>query len=197
MFHGIRPAMRARMDLLEAQDAKDRTDGTPHAKRLRQIPPETGRFLAILAASAPQGAWVEVGSGAGYSAMWLSLACEARGARLITFELSEEKAAMARETLRLAGADNVVELREADALAGLADLREVGFAFLDAERSILEPCYELLVQRLVPGGILCADNVISHRHQIEEFLAKIPGDIRMDSLIVPIGSGVLVCRKPG
>jgi hypothetical protein len=40
---------------------------------LRQIPPETGRFLALLAASAPKGAYIEVGTSAGYSTLWLAL----------------------------------------------------------------------------------------------------------------------------
>ena len=197
MFHDLAPEMVKRMRVLEAQDAADRTDGTPHAQRLRQIPPDTGKFLAILAASAPDGEWVEVGSGAGYSALWLSLACKAKGRRLTTFELSKDKAAMARETLRLVGTESLVELKQADALAELAKRQGIAFAFLDAERSILEACYELLLARMVPGGILCADNVISHKHQVEDFLAKIPQDTRVDSVIVPIGSGVLVCRKPG
>ena len=197
MFHDIAPRMTLRMRELEARDAVDRTDGTAHADRLRQIPPDTGRFLALLAASAPEGEWVEVGSGAGYSAMWLSLACKAKGRVLKTFELSYRKAAMARETLRQTGIEHLVELVEADALEELPRLGGVGFAFLDAERSILEPCFELLLERMIPGAILCADNVISHRHQIESFMERIPRDARVDSVVVPIGSGVLVCRRPG
>ena len=55
MFHSIRPAILERMHFLEQIDARDRLDGTPRLQRLRQIPPETGQFLALLAASAPQG----------------------------------------------------------------------------------------------------------------------------------------------
>ena len=110
-------------------DAADRSDGTPHAKRLRQIPPETGRFLAILAASAPAGNLVEVGTSAGYSALWLS------------------------------------------------------------------PCAAQLAERLVPGGILTADNVISHAHEIPGVAERILADPRLDGVVVPIGSGVLLARR--
>ena len=51
MFHEIPQAILARMKELEEVDARDRQDGTPHLKRMRQIPPETGRVLAFLAAS--------------------------------------------------------------------------------------------------------------------------------------------------
>jgi predicted O-methyltransferase YrrM len=53
MFHSVPPSITARMEELERIDARDRIDGTPHRERLRQIPSETGRFLAILAATAP------------------------------------------------------------------------------------------------------------------------------------------------
>lgn len=38
---------------LEEMDSRDRADGTPRMKRLRQVSPEVGRCIAILAASAP------------------------------------------------------------------------------------------------------------------------------------------------
>jgi len=66
MFHHIPQRMTDRMRYLEGVDAQDRTDGTPHKKRLRQIPEETGRFIALLAACVPQGLHVEIGASAGY-----------------------------------------------------------------------------------------------------------------------------------
>jgi predicted O-methyltransferase YrrM len=50
MFHDIPPPMLARMREREQIDRFDRTDGTPRLKRLRQIPPEVGKFIAILVA---------------------------------------------------------------------------------------------------------------------------------------------------
>ena len=76
MFHDLPEAIQEQMTALEEIDAQDRQDGTPQVKRLRQIPPATGKFLAFIAASAPEGAWLEIGTSAGYSALWLSLAAK-------------------------------------------------------------------------------------------------------------------------
>ena len=55
MFHDIPDSINAEMRRLEEIDARDRVDGTARLQRLRQVPPETGRFLCLLAASAPDG----------------------------------------------------------------------------------------------------------------------------------------------
>ncbi|MDD5466368.1 MAG: hypothetical protein PHS96_01040 [Anaerolineales bacterium] len=98
MFHSIPKPILSRMHHLESIDAQDRQDGTPQARRLRQIPPETGRFLALMAAAAPQGKVVEVGTSAGYSTLWLALACRQTGRKIVTYEFSPSKAELARET---------------------------------------------------------------------------------------------------
>ena len=195
MFEAVTEAMAARMRVLDAIDAADRGDGTPHARRLRQVSPETGRFLAILAAGAPAGNCVEVGTSAGYSALWLSLACRARGDVLVTIDRDPDKMALAEETLRLTGTGDVVRLARGDALEILSGVDDVAFAFIDANRDVLLPCAELLVDRLVPGGILAADNVISHAHEIPGVVDRLLADPRLDGVVVPIGSGVLVARR--
>ena len=102
MFHNIPPAVQGQMERLEAIDARDRVDGTPHRQRLRQIPPETGKFLAILTASAPKGEIIEIGTSAGYSTLWLALACLPAGRMITTFEIQQEKATLAAETFHAA-----------------------------------------------------------------------------------------------
>jgi len=195
MFHEIPQAIMQRMQALEAIDARDRQDGTPRLQRLRQIPPETGKFLALLAATAPAGAMVEIGASAGYSTLWLALACRETGRRLTTYELLPEKAALARETFRLAGVADVVTLVEGDALTYLPQLTEIACCFLDAEKEVYADCYDLVVPRLLPGGLLIADNAINHAATLQPLLDRAQADPRVDALIVPIGKGELVCRK--
>lgn len=195
MFHSIRPAILERMHTLEQIDARDRGDGTPRGKRLRQIPPETGRFLALLAANAPEGVILEIGASAGYSSLWLALACEKSGRTLTTFELDAHKAGLARETFRLAEVENTVRLVEGDARDHILHYINIAFCFLHAEKEVYGECYEAVIPRLVPGGWLVADNAINHRETLQPVLERALSDERVDALIVPIGKGELVCRK--
>jgi len=195
MFHSIPPAMLERMRQLEARDVEDRADGTPRMQRLRQIPPETGKFLALLAAGAPEGDIIEVGTSAGYSTLWLALAAESLGRLVTTFEVLPEKVALARETFRLAGVDQAVELIAADARKHVEKFDQIGFCFLDAEKEVYGEIYEMVIPRLVKGGLLVADNAINHRETLQSMLDRALSDERVDALIVPIGKGELVCRK--
>jgi caffeoyl-CoA O-methyltransferase len=195
MFHTIPTPVQERMRALEAIDFQDRADGTPVEGRLRQIPPETGRFLALLAAAAPPGALLEVGASAGYSALWLSLACRERGDRLTTFDILENKVRLAAETFRLAQVEALVQIIHGDARDYLGRFPRVAFCFMDAEKHLYRACYDLVVPNLVPGGWFVADNAISHAAALADFIAHARADPRLDALIVPIGKGLLLCRK--
>ncbi|MHB9022870.1 MAG: O-methyltransferase [Armatimonadota bacterium] len=195
MFHNIPQPIFERMRALEATDARDRQDDTPRLQRLRQIPPETGKFLALLAANTPAGDVIEIGASAGYSTLWLALACRETGRRLTTYEVLPEKVALARETFSLAEVEDVVTLVAGDARASLPNHPEIAFCFLDAEKEVYAECYELVVPRLVPGGLLVADNAINHAPALQPLLDRALADPRVDALIVPIGKGELVCRK--
>ena len=171
MFHTIAQTMLARMQYLEEIDgqpsvARDREDGTPRLQRLRQVPGfaakhETGKFIALLAASAPEGAALEIGTSAGYSTLWIALGRQERGGGVTTFEILPEKVTLARETFRLAGVADMVELVEGDARDYLPTYHDIAFCFLDSEKELYAPCYEACFEEahspnrcggLFPGG---------------------------------------------
>ncbi len=195
MFHNLSTAILNRMKFLEDLDEKDRRDGTPRLQRLRQITPETGKFLALLAASAPQGSMIEIGTSAGYSTLWLSFAAQVLGRKITTFEVLPEKVKLAQETFQATGVEDAIELIAGDAREYLAEYDNFAFVFLDAEKEVYGDCYELVVPRLVHGGLLVADNAIDHRETLAPMLERALQDARVDALIVPIGKGELVCRK--
>ena len=195
MFRDIPQAVEVTQGHLKALEAWRKAQGMERARLLRQIPPETGKLLAILLANCPEGDAAEVGAGAGYSGLWLALACRAPHRRLVTFELDPNKAAIARHSFEAADVLDVVELRESDALEGLKSLRGIAFCFIDAERDMARAAYETALSLLPSGGVIAVDNAISHAQEFQDFLNDAEMDPRVDALIVPIGSGLLVCRK--
>ena len=195
MFYNIPTAIIERMRYLEAIDAKDRQDGTERLQRLRQIPAETGKFIAMLLACAPEGDYIEIGTSAGYSTLWFALACRTLGRKITTFEVLEEKAKLAEETFRVAGVEDLVDLVRGDARKHLQNYNDISFCFLDAEKEDYADFYEMVIPKMVNGGILVADNVISHAETLKPTLDRALSDERVDALVVPIGKGELVCRK--
>ncbi len=195
MFHQISPAIQTEMRRLEEIDAQDRADGTPHLQRLRQIPPVTGKFIALLATNTPAGQMIEIGTSAGYSTLWLSLAAKTQGRKITSFEILPEKVKLAKETFQLAQVEDTVELVAGDALAHLANLDEIAFCFLDAEKEVYKACYDLVIPKMVTGAYLVADNVISHQDALRPVVDDAENDPRIDAMVATIGKGLLVCRK--
>ena len=195
MFHNIPENIMKRMKYLEEIDSRDRNDGTPRLRRLRQITPDTGRFLSILAASAPKGEFLEIGTSAGYSTLWIAIACKLTENKVITFEILKEKIELAKETFKTTNMERYIELIEGDARKFIKNLKKISFCFLDATKRIYEECYDLVIPNMVRGGIFVADNAITHYETLKPMLEKALADKRVDALIVPIGKGELLCRK--
>jgi caffeoyl-CoA O-methyltransferase len=195
VFHDIPERMRVRMAELEERGARDRADGTPRLERLREVPREVGKFLAVLAAAAPAGDWIEIGTSAGYSTLWLALAARETGRRVTTFEILEWKAELARETFAVAGVEDVVEVVHADVRNGLVGRGGISFCFLDSEKEDYLELYELVVPKLVAGGLLVADNVVDFRDVVRPMLDRAAGDRRVDTVVVPLLTGQLLCRR--
>jgi predicted O-methyltransferase YrrM len=176
------------MRALEEQNERDQPG-------LRSVDMDVGRCLALLAMSAPEGAFLELGTSGGYSTLWLSLAARARGVALTTVELDEKKVALARANFSRAGAESTVKSVHGDGLDYAARFDEIAFCFSDLQPPELNAeVYEKIVPRLVPGGWLVIDNVTSPRVQTD-LLNRARTDTRIDSVLLPFPKGDLICRK--
>ncbi|HEU4343402.1 MAG TPA: class I SAM-dependent methyltransferase [Candidatus Binatia bacterium] len=188
MFHDIPATMRGVMRELEEQNERDQ-------RAVRSVSEDVGRCLALLAVSAPQGAFLELGSSCGYSSLWLSLAARTRGVTLITVELNESKVALVRENIARAGVADSVQAVHDDALDYATRFDEIAFCFSDLQPPELNAkVYEKVVPHLVPGGLLVIDNVTSPRLQTE-LLNRAEKDPRVDSVLLPFPKGDLICRR--
>lgn len=123
-----------------------------------------GRLLSILATTTRPRAILEVGTLGGYSAIWLARSLQP-GGRLVTLEIDERHAAVARDNLRHAGLDACVEVRTGPALASLERLRSEGhgpvdFAFIDADKAHNADYFDAALAMARPGALIVVDNVV-------------------------------------
>jgi predicted O-methyltransferase YrrM len=125
------------------------------------VSPETGALLYLLARSTRARHVVEFGTSFGISTVYLAAALrENGGGRLISSEFEPSKVARARAHLAEAGLDDLVEIREGDALETLAtDLpNDVDFVLLDGAKALYSDVLDLVLPRLSPGALIVADN---------------------------------------
>jgi len=171
---------------------------TERARRMLNITPETGRLLWILVRSARATRILEVGTSNGYSTIWLADAARATGGRVTTLELNPAKVKLARENLARAGLADRVEVLEGRAVDSLGTRPgPLDFVFLDADRGNYLTYLELVVPRLVPGGLLVADNVSSHAQELHDYLARVKSHPALFSVTVPVGKGEEISFKLG
>lgn len=188
--------VRAVMASLEARDAADRIDGTPKSKRLRAVSPEVGRFLLTVALAVDARTIVEVGTSAGYSTLWFAAAARRAGGRVITFEVDPAKVELARTTFADAGVEDLVDLRAEDGVVGLMSLNGgADLVFIDAEKEDYLRLLDPAVAALRPGGVLVADNLLSHEADLAPFRDAALDHPSLTGLVVPIGRGELVAVR--
>jgi predicted O-methyltransferase YrrM len=178
-------------ELYAASQAHDRA----HADRLerfRNVEPPTAELLGVLIRGTGARRVLELGTSNGYSTLWLADAVEATGGRVVSLDLDAARTELARANLRTAGLTERVELRTEDAADTLArsDDRAWEFVFLDAERPAYPGYLRDLVRTLSPGGVLAVDNVISHEHELVEFIALLEAQPALTQTVVPVGAGL-------
>jgi len=175
---------------LEAKDAGERVKGLPSSVRMRNITPDVGLFLNILVKATKATSILEIGTSNGYSTIWLGLATQENNGQLITIEGDSRKVKMAKENLEKAGLVNTVKLIEGDAKETLRILdKEFDFVFLDAEKEDYLEFFDLIFPKLKIGGVIVADNVISHAEDLKEYVDYVRANPDTQSVLVPIGRG--------
>lgn len=187
---------RAVLNDLQRLDALEREQGVPRSLRLRQVAPDVGRFLHTLVLATRPRVILEIGTSGGYSTIWLATAARSVDATVTTLEIDPAKVRRAASNLREAGVDNTATIVEADAFDYLRDRRKpIDFVFLDAEKEDYLRFLELIVPLLPVGGLLVADNLISHAEALSQFRQRCESHPRLSAVVVPIGRGELLAAK--
>lgn len=168
-----------------------------------QISPLQGRLLQVLAAACGARKILEVGALAGYSGIWLARALP-QGGRLISLEVSEQHAAVARASLERAGLADRAEVRVGPAAELLPALRlEAPFdlVFIDADKPGYPTYLDWALQLSRPGSIIVADNCIRggvplrgdsddpSNRALNAYDERVASDARLRSIVLPLDEG--------
>ncbi|MBN3520406.1 O-methyltransferase [Algoriphagus lutimaris] len=152
---------------------------------------------------------LEVGTYTGYSAI-----CIARGlsksCKLITMDINDELETMVRGFFDESGLADQIDYRLGNALDLLPEVEgPIDMAFIDADKINNEKYYELILEKMNPGGIIMADNVLwsgkvlteegkkidKDTQAILDFNSKITQDPRVENVLLPIRDGIMMARK--
>lgn len=184
-------AVREVLARLEREDAEERAQGLPSEQRSRAVAPTTGQFLFSLVAPQTGCEVLELGGSRGYSSIWLGAGVRYLGGRVVSIERAPEAAERWRANVRDAGLEEWVELIEADALDVLQELEDIfDVVFIDAEKSQYEHYFAPARQRVEPGGLIVADNVLSHKETLEPYSRARQSDPTLVSTTVPLDGGL-------
>ncbi len=166
-----------------------------------------GRFLKMLVAAVGAQRVLEIGTFTGYSALSIAEALAPSG-RLITCELDERHAEMARRFIARSPYSEMIEVRVGPALETIRSLEGTfDFVFIDADKPSYLDYYEAVVPRLSTGGLIAADNVFqggrvvdpaeqgANTVAIRRFNDHVAADKRVECVMVPIRDGVTLIRR--
>jgi caffeoyl-CoA O-methyltransferase len=136
------------------------------------VSPVQGRLLHVLALACGARMILEIGTLAGYSAIWMARALPADG-KLITLEADPKHAEVARANIAHAGLADRIEVRLGVALDVLPQLAAEGkgpfdLIFIDADKTNLTTYFEWAVRLARPGSLIIADNVIRHGDVLDD-----------------------------
>lgn len=167
-----------------------------------------GRFLSFISKLQQPNLIVEIGTYTGYSALCLAEGL-AKDGKLISIDVNEETSAFAKSFISKTEYANQIELVLADAKEYVTTINEpIDLVFIDADKKNYLNYYHLIIDKIKPGGLIIADNVLWSGkitmpekdmdretlalHQFNQFVQQ---DTRVENMLLPIRDGLMVVRK--
>lgn len=183
-------------EVLEATLRDSRRGGLPEIN----VSPNQGRLLRLLVEIAGARRILEIGALGGYSAIHLARGLPEDG-ELISLELDEHHADVARNNVERAGLSDIVEVRVGDAHRLLTDLIENGedpfdLVFIDADKEGYPDYLEASLRLVRPGSLILGDNTIRNGTVLDpqeetaratrEFNRLVAEDPRLHGIVLPL-----------
>jgi caffeoyl-CoA O-methyltransferase len=197
-------ARHARQDEVLARVERE-TAELPQA--MMATTPDEAALLTMLSRLVGARNALEIGTFTGYGAISIARGL-AEGGSLTCLEVSEEFAEIARRNIESAGLGDRVEIRLGpadEALRAMPEEPTFDYVFIDADKQGYPTYYDLVVPRLVAGGLLLLDNVFLGGKVVEphddrtrimhELNDRVTADERVDSVMIHVADGLTLVRK--
>lgn len=168
-----------------------------------------GKTLELLVKMLNPKTILEIGTYTGYSGICLARGLGKNG-RLLTLDINDELETMVRGFFEKSGMASKIDYRLGNALDIIPTLEgNFDMVFIDADKANYIKYYELVVERVNPGGIIVADNVLwSGKILVEEgkkidkdtqvildYNLMVKNDPRVENVLLPIRDGLMLARK--
>jgi caffeoyl-CoA O-methyltransferase len=167
-----------------------------------------GRVLSMLSHMISPSKILEIGTYTGYSAI-----CLAEGLRpgglLTTIDINDELEDMILRYIEKSGNGNRIKFIPGDATSIIPTLEgPFDLVFIDADKENYSLYFDLVIDKVRPGGFIIADNVLwsgnvlkqrdemdDETKAIDDYNKKIGANPLVEHVIFPIRDGLMVCRK--
>ena len=166
-----------------------------------------GRVLSIISKIIRPKNVLEIGTYTGYSALCIAEGLEKNGI-IHTIDINEELKEIQNKYFKKSGFGNQIHQHIGNAIEIIPKINECfDFVYLDADKENYNEYFDLIIDKIVSGGVLICDNVLwsgkvlntNHKDLITEKLIEfnqlVKKDKRLDSIILPIRDGLSICRK--
>jgi len=165
-----------------------------------------GRYLSLISKLIKPKTILEIGTYTGYSAICLAEGLAPTG-KLITLDINAELENKVRNYFNEAGLSQRIDYRIGDARKIIPQLKETfDLVFIDADKENYSLYYDLVIDKVLPGGILMADNVLwsgkvvdpqpdKDTRAILEFNRKVQADPRVENLLLSLRDGIMMMYK--
>ena len=165
-----------------------------------------GRVLSMLSKMVSPKRILEIGTFTGYATLCLAEGLAENGI-LYTLDINIELEDMVRKHFAQSPYNSQINYILGDATKTVNDLNETfDIVFIDADKKNNGTYYDLIFDRVRPGGIIIVDNVLwsgkvlqdkqdKDTRNITSFNDKIAEDQRVEKLILPVRDGLFVIRK--
>jgi predicted O-methyltransferase YrrM len=147
--------------------------------------------MSLLAISTKAKNIVEVGSGVGYSTLWLAYAASITGGKLVTCEIDPARAAENRANLEKAGLAGYAEVLTGDARELLRRRSEpVDLLVIDADFGQYETYFDVVYKQMSTGSVVIADDVVAEEDSLADYVTYVQNHPNLESVTIPLGQGL-------